>query len=52
MAQRSYATAFADDDDSISTGDAGTAEHDYVFEGYSVEFNDKIALLPIVREPH
>lgn len=28
---------------------AGTSEPDYSFEGYSVDFIDKVALLPVTR---
>lgn len=43
------------EDTVLSTADEGTSEAatepDYSFEGYSVEFIDKVALLPVTQVP-
>lgn len=35
--------------DAVASGDDDAP--DYSFEGYSIEFLDKVGLMPVVREP-
>jgi hypothetical protein len=46
---RGLTRAFGDDEPDTAPETSADTQPDYSFEGYSVEFLDKVALLPVAR---
>ncbi len=42
-----YANQFEDDEENNSNNDKSSSNPDYVFEGFTVELNEKIMLTPV-----
>lgn len=45
MNTRPYANQFEDDEE--STSDTSSSDSEYVFEGFTIELNEKIMLTPV-----